>query len=349
MRTYATASNFVQDLSDETPEYQCIQNALKLPRIPASLFGMVLGLAGLGNSWRTAHRLWGFPAVVGECILLIAAVVWIVLMALFGLKWLLFRDSAKTELSHPVQSTYISLIGVATNLIAIGLYPYAHWAAMILFVPATTMSLTHGVFFTSFAWRGERHFKETTGALYLPTVAGCFVSGTAAATLGFNGLAQLTFGAGMLSWFSIESVILHRLYAKEQMPPEQRPSLGIQFAPAAVGAVTYLSITGGRADVFSRALLGYGILQGMVLIRLYRWIAAHPLNVSYWAFTFGSASLSTAALRMSEMGERGAVQRLAPFLFGVANVVVVSVSVVTLIEFVKKLVSRSHRTSGTSS
>jgi hypothetical protein len=39
---------------------------------------------------------------------------------------------------------------------------------------------------------------------------------------------------------------------------------------------------------------------------------------------------------MSEMGERGVIQRLAPLLFGVANVVVVSVSIVTLIELAKK-------------
>lgn len=37
--------------------------------IPASHFGMVLGLAGLGQAWRAATQLWMLPAIVGETIL----------------------------------------------------------------------------------------------------------------------------------------------------------------------------------------------------------------------------------------------------------------------------------------
>jgi len=37
----------------------------KPPIIPAAFFGIVLGLAGLGNAWRAAHRVWQAPAFVG--------------------------------------------------------------------------------------------------------------------------------------------------------------------------------------------------------------------------------------------------------------------------------------------
>jgi tellurite resistance protein len=312
-------------------QHEYMQSASKLPRVPASLFGIVLGLAGLGNTWRTAHRVWRLPVSVGELLFASAAIVWAILLVLFGLKWLVASEDAKAELEHPVHSTYISLIGVATNLIAIGAYPYWHTGAVMLFVPAATISIIHGVFFTSFAWSGRRHSGENTGSLYLPTVASCFVTGTAAATLGYKGLAQLAFGAGILSWFSIESVILHRLYAEGEIPPAQRPSLGIQFAPAAVGVVTYLSITGGTADIFSRALLGYAILQALVLLRMSRWLFAHPLDASYWAFTFGAASLATAALRMVEHGEQGLIHVLAPVLFVGANITVAGISLVTIV------------------
>jgi hypothetical protein len=39
---------------------------IKVPVVPASFFGMVIGLAGLGTAWRWAHQVWGLPAVVGE-------------------------------------------------------------------------------------------------------------------------------------------------------------------------------------------------------------------------------------------------------------------------------------------
>jgi tellurite resistance protein len=51
-----------------------------MPRVPASMFGIVLGLAGLGLCWRLAHRTWGMPAAIGEIILALASLVWAVLI-----------------------------------------------------------------------------------------------------------------------------------------------------------------------------------------------------------------------------------------------------------------------------
>jgi len=48
----------------------------KPPIVPAAFFGIVLGLAGLGGAWRTAHQVWNLPAVVGEVLMAMAAIVW---------------------------------------------------------------------------------------------------------------------------------------------------------------------------------------------------------------------------------------------------------------------------------
>jgi tellurite resistance protein len=45
------------------------------PVVPATFFGIVLGLGGLGNGWRATARLWGVPAPVGESLSLAAALV----------------------------------------------------------------------------------------------------------------------------------------------------------------------------------------------------------------------------------------------------------------------------------
>jgi hypothetical protein len=39
---------------------------VKVPVVPASFFGMVIGLAGLGTAWRWAHQVWGLPAVANR-------------------------------------------------------------------------------------------------------------------------------------------------------------------------------------------------------------------------------------------------------------------------------------------
>ncbi len=84
----------------------------RLPVVPASFFGIVLGIGGLGNAWRAAHHVWQLPAWVGESLLALAALVWIALLALYSAKWIYARPAALAELNHPVQSCFAGLAGL---------------------------------------------------------------------------------------------------------------------------------------------------------------------------------------------------------------------------------------------
>jgi tellurite resistance protein len=315
---------------------------LRLPVVPASLFGMVLGLSGLATAWRAAHRVWGLPDVVGEVLAFAAIFVWAVLIVLYGLKWLVAREDAIGELGHPVQCCFIGLVGVATSLVAGNLLPYWHPAAFILFALGAAFTFFFAIWRTGGLWRGEREHTATTPVLYLPTVAGSFVTAAVAAALGYPDWGQLAFGAGLFAWLAIESVLLHRLLTAATLPAPLRPTLGIQLAPAPVGAVAYLSVTQGAPDVLVHAFLGYGLLQALVLVRLLPWIRQEPFAPSYWAFTFGATALAAAPLRMIERGDSGAVAVLAPFIFVAANVVVGLVAIGTIVLlFQWRLVAKS--------
>jgi hypothetical protein len=50
-----------------------------LSRVPASFFGIVLGVVGLGNTWRAAAKLWPLPPLVGEVLLGLGALIWLAL------------------------------------------------------------------------------------------------------------------------------------------------------------------------------------------------------------------------------------------------------------------------------
>jgi hypothetical protein len=56
--------------------------------VPAAFFGIVLGLAGLGTSWRIAASLWPVPQSIGAAITLTAVAVWAVLIILYASKWI---------------------------------------------------------------------------------------------------------------------------------------------------------------------------------------------------------------------------------------------------------------------
>ena len=266
-----------------------------------------------------------------------AALVWAAQVVLYVGKWISAREDALQEAEHPVQCCFIGLIGVATSLIALATLPYSHPGALGLFVIGALFTLGFAVWRTARLWQGGRDPASTTPVLYLPTVAGAFVTTIAASALGLPDVAQLAFGAGLFSWLAIESVLIHRLYTSPALPEALRPTLGIQLAPPVVAAVAYLSMTAGSPGLFAHMLLGYGLLQALVLLRLLPWILRQPFAPSYWAFSFGVTALSTAVLRMVERGDAGAIQLLAVPIFLGANI-----SIVLLIVGTVRLAVKGH-------
>ena len=298
--------------------------------MPVSYFGIVLGLAGLGNAWRGAEQAWRMPKFVADWIYLVAGLVWAVLVILLLLKALLAPDKLAAEAAHPVQCCFIGLAGVATMLIAGGLVPYERMSASILFGVGFAFTLGFAVWRTGGLWQGERHPETTTAVLYLPTVAGSFVSASVVSALGYPDWGQLAFGAGVFSWFALESVLLHRLLTGPTKAVELRPTLGIQLAPASVGAVAYIAINGGAPDVFVHALIGYGLLQLLVLARLSRWIARAGAVPGLWAFSFGLSALAAAPAYLVARGDGGTVSALSVPLFVIANAFIICLVFMTL-------------------
>jgi tellurite resistance protein len=303
---------------------------MKIPIIPASYFGVVLGLAGLGTAWRSAVQAWQLAPVIGEAIMAAAVVVWVVLVLLFALKWLAARADAMEEVAHPVQCCFIGLAGVATLLAAGAILPYARPAAELIGGAGLVFTLLFAIWRVGGLWQGGRDPATSTDVLYLPSVAGSFVSAIIASALGHADWGQLFFGSGLFFWLAIESVLVHRFFTSPPMAEALRPTFGIQLAPAPVGLVAYLAVMPGQPDLLAHMLLGYGLVQTLIIIRLLPWIRKAPFAPSYWAFTFGVTALATGPIRLVLRGDTGPAALLAPILFVFANLVVGLVALGTL-------------------
>ncbi|MFM0615721.1 dicarboxylate transporter/tellurite-resistance protein TehA [Paraburkholderia nemoris] len=298
--------------------------------IPVSFFGIAVGALAFANLWRVAIRVWHLPTIAGDVLSVAALAVWVAVLLAYGHKWLTHAAEGRAEMQHPVQSSFAALVPVSSLLAAQLLQPYAHSVALALFGVAVVAQLVLGVYLHGRLWQGGRKPELITAAIYLPTVASSFVAGTAAAAFGFHQLGGLFFGAGVLSWLAIESMILHRAAVHEALPEALRPILGIQLAPPVVGGVTYLSLSSGTPDLIALMLLGYGLYQALMLLRLLPWIRQQAFGPGYWAFSFGVAALPTMAIRMVERGATGPLEWIAPVLFIAANVVIGILVVKTL-------------------
>jgi tellurite resistance protein len=144
------------------------------------------------------------------------------------------------------------------------------------------------------------------------------------------GLAAALFGAGAFAWLALESVVTHRLLTAAPLPPVLRPTIGIQYAPPVVGLSAWLSLNGGAADTVALLLLGYGVLQALLVLRLVGWIAEQPFSAGYWAFTFGAGALATCAVRLDAAGAPEPVASLAAVAFVAVNLLIGGIALGTL-------------------
>lgn len=286
--------------------------------LPASFFGMVLGLSGLGQAWRIAVQLWGMPAAIGEGLLLLAALVWAGLLVVYVLQAIMYPAVVQSEFQHPVQGGTPALLAVSTLLIVLAVLPYSRTLAWILAAAGITWHLAFSLWHTGALWQGGRDSLDTAPTLYLPTVAGNFTSAAALGGLGHPDWGWLFLGAGVFSWLALESLIIQRLWHPQALPAAQRPLLGIQFAPPVVCAMAWLMLDPGSADRWLLMLWGYGLFQLLLGIRLGSWLGAQPFSPSYWAYTFGIAAATICGLKLALAGV-SAAQILAMPIFVGAN------------------------------
>lgn len=265
--------------------------------VPAGYFGMPLGISAFGLGLRFAGQKGIMSAAWGEGIIAVAAVIWCYLVAAYIAKWFVVRKAALEEMQHTILCCFISLIPITTMLMGTCALPYSKSLAWVLWIAGIAGQLAFAGYRAAGLLRGLHTPEATTPILYLPTVAGNFVSASSLAAAGYPDFGMFFLGAGVLAWFSLESVILQRLRTLAPMPLPLRPSMGIQIAPALVGAATYLSVNGGTIDAIVLGLLGYGMLQIIFQIRLLPWVAEGGFTPSFWAYSFGLASLSTCGLR----------------------------------------------------
>lgn len=309
--------------------------------LPASFFGIVLGFSGLGQAWRVAVPLWGMPPWIAESLLLLATLVWLVLLLNYIIQALHKPLLVRNEFQHPVQGSTPALLAVATLLIALAALPYSRPLAYVLTMTGICWHLLFSLWHTGILWQGGRDALDTVPTLYLPTVGGNFTSAAALGALGHADWGWLFLGAGVFSWLALESLVIQRLWHTTGMPAQQRPLLGIQFAPPVVCAMAWQILSPGSTDHWLLMLWGYGLFQLLLGIRLRSWLAAQPFSPSYWAYTFGVTAATVVGLKLALAGI-GAAQILAIPIFVGANFFIGNLTVRTVyLLFRRRLLSHS--------
>jgi tellurite resistance protein len=298
--------------------------------LPASFFALTLGLAETGNAWRLAHQLWSLPSLPGELLQALAALSFIVFIALYAHKWLVHRAAALAETRDPVQSAFLALIPESLILIALALQPYWPAAAKPVFWTGSAVNLTYGAWRLAAHWSSKRDPAQIVPPLFLPYTASMLVNALAAGLFGHTDYGWMLFGIGAISWLVLDSSITHQLMTGG-LADKTRNFMGIYSAPPVVALVAYQVLAGAGANAaITCALAGYAlfVFAGMALAS--PWLARQDFAPGYWAYTFGLATLGQGLMLMAQRGHGGVLEALAGVVFAATLLLVAYVAVGSL-------------------
>jgi len=262
-------------------------------RFPPNLFAIPFGLVGLAQAWRAAAQTLHTPEAIPDLIDVVAALAWIVLLFCYAAQG---ATTGVADLRHKTFSPFISLAPITGMLPAVALSAHAFAAGQALAVVFLAVTLLIGGFLTGEWITADLDHDSAHPGYFLPTVAGGLVGAFCASQVHLHGLAQASFGVGLLCWLLVGSTILNRLFFHSHLPPALVPTLAIELAPPAVAGIAYFSLTGGRIDLVARALAGYARLMILVQVRMLPVFVKLGAGPGFWAFTFSWAATATYAL-----------------------------------------------------
>jgi len=190
------------------------------PRVPPNFFAIAFGLAGLAEAWEAAVPVLRTPQAVPRALDILAAVVWLTMIALYLAQG---PRVIRGDLRHPVLSPFVSVAPITGMLLAAALAPVAFTAARVLVVVFLAVTIVLGGWLTGQWMTGDIDPGAIHPGYFLPTVAGGLVGADCAALVHLRGLAEASFGIGVICWLLLGSAILNRLFTRPPCPLRSPP------------------------------------------------------------------------------------------------------------------------------
>jgi tellurite resistance protein len=265
--------------------------------LPLSLFGIPLGVAGLGAGWSAARADLGAPAWPEEVLYGAASALWIVLTTIYLLRGLRRKGAFRADLRHQVAGPFASFIPLVGILLSAHYSEYAPalgaWACLASIAALTvvaTQLFAHWV-------TGGVSMQSIHPGYFLPVVAGSFVASIGFSSVHAHDAALAAFGIGAFFWLVVGTVVTVRLMTAGELPPAARTGLSAYLAAPATASVAWMVSHPGPMGALQLGLTGVLVIMLLMQVFLlgeYRRLSFSPL---FWVFTFPVATTANYAVR----------------------------------------------------
>jgi tellurite resistance protein len=187
------------------------------------------------------------------------------------LAWLYAAQGARrvlADLRDPVQSPFVAVPAITAMMLAAALASVVFTAGRVLVVIFLAVTIGIGGWLSGRWIAGETDLVSVHPGYYLPTVAGGLVGAITLMQVHLRGLAEASFGIGIVSWLLLGSVVLNRLITAKALPAALQPVTAIELAPPALAAVAWFALASRGINLIAYAIGGYLVLMALVQVRL---------------------------------------------------------------------------------
>ncbi|MDW8443192.1 MAG: C4-dicarboxylate ABC transporter [Acetobacteraceae bacterium] len=269
-------------------------HAAGLAHLPLPLFAAPMGVGGLGLAWREAAHVLGAPAAIGEVLLGLSVLLWVVIFALHILRAVRYPEALVADLKHPVRSSFAGAVTIGLMIASAALLPQAAGLARAVWIVAVVGHVAVAAWTVRDLLAAPREPAALTPPLLIPLV-GNILAPVFGVKLGFETASLLMLGLGASLWLFLQPLLFLRLMTGAPLPPKLRPTIVILLAPPAVGALALAQLSGGFGPV-PLAVFGFAAFVALVIALLARDLVRAPFALSAWAWTFPVAAFTVAAL-----------------------------------------------------
>ncbi|MDH4094480.1 MAG: hypothetical protein OEV81_06800 [Betaproteobacteria bacterium] len=290
--------------------------------LPLGIYGMVMGLTGLGLAWRAA----GAPAWVSEPWIFLGAVAFALLAALHVAKLWRYPRAVLAELRAAPLLGFCGAIPVALSLVSAGLAPHAVPIAATLWWIAYALHLAFMAGGVA-RWLAGMKLAELNPGWIILMVGGIVVP-LGGLTLGYVQAAAWLFAASVALAPAVMGLVAWRAASAPPLPEAARPTWFVLLAPPML-----LYINGPEVWApgpwIDAAFLG-GLLLWLWLLWFARRFARWPFSMAWWAFTFPLDAVASAAWRYADAHAAPLWRGLAWAALALATIAVLLVGARTL-------------------
>ena len=293
----------------------------RLAHLPVSIFSTVMGLSGFAIAWQKAHAALAAPALIWQLLAGLATAVFVVLLALYGLKLLRHFPEVAKEWNHPVRVSFFPTISISLLLLAVAWMELSPQLSLLLLAFGAVAHLAFTLAILS-SWLFHTHYdiKHANPAWFIPVVGNLFVP-IVAAHFGLTEIAWFFFSIGIVFWIVMMTIVLYRIIFHDPVPPKLLPTLFILIAPPAVAFIAYCALTPG-VDAFARVLYHTGLFMTLLLGSALRRFVRNGFFLSSWAYSFPLAAITIASFLMGKRSGSAFFDGLAFVLLCILSVLI---------------------------